>query len=42
MRHYEALNCIFFIYINKLLECLIILNEALLGNVYFIGFLAII
>ena len=36
MRHYEALNAIFFIYINDLHQCLIILNEALLESVYFI------
>lgn len=41
MRHYEALNVIFFMYINDLRQCLIILNEALLESVYFITYKAI-
>ena len=41
MRHYEALNAIFFMYINDLRQCLTILNEALLESVYFITYEAI-
>lgn len=41
MRHYEALNAIFFMYINDLRQCLIILNEALSESVYFITYMVI-